>query len=190
MDATQSDDHVLNDRIARHLRELRAERGWSLDQLAQISGISRASLSRLEKAEVSPTAQVLGKLCAAHGLTLSRLMLLVEDEFVPLVKSTAQPVWTDPETGFRRRSVSPPARALTGEALDCRLRPDTCIDYDKPPREGLEHHLLLLEGRLAVKVDNRRFELTPGDCLRYRLSGPSRFETTPDHPARYLLFMV
>src|SRR6185369_13524860 len=113
---------------------------------AKRSGVSRATLSRLENGEVSPTASVLGKLCAAYGLTLSRLMHMVEDEFAPLVPRAAQPVWTDPSVGFRRRSVSPPARTLAGEALECELDPGARIAYDRAPRPGLKHHLVLVEG--------------------------------------------
>src|SRR5215510_865195 len=100
---------TIDRRIAQRLKSLRGERGWSLDELAKRSTVSRATLSRLENAEVSPTASVLGKLCAAHGLTLSRLMRMVEEDFPPLVRRDAQPVWIDPENGFRRRSISPPA---------------------------------------------------------------------------------
>src|SRR5262249_52763091 len=39
----------LDLRIARRLALLRAERGWSLDGVAARTGISRASLSRLER---------------------------------------------------------------------------------------------------------------------------------------------
>ena len=72
-------DTDLDRRIAQRLKALRQERGWSLDELAGLAGVSRATLSRLENADVSPTAAVLGKLCAAHGLTMSRLMMMVED---------------------------------------------------------------------------------------------------------------
>src|SRR5882672_8001349 len=94
--------------IAQRLKDLRAERGWSLDELARRSNVSRATLSRLENAEVSPTTSVLGKLCAAYGLTMSRLMHMVEDDFAPLIRRSMQPVWIDQSIGFRRRSVSPP----------------------------------------------------------------------------------
>src|SRR4051794_33060577 len=109
-----SNDIRADQRLAQRLRTLRAERIWSLDELASRSGVSRATLSRLENGDVSPTASVLGKLCAAYGLTMSRLMRMVEDDFIPLVRRADQPVWIDPETGFRRRSVSPPAQALAG----------------------------------------------------------------------------
>src|SRR3546814_6188293 len=130
------DEASIDRRVAQRLRGLRAERGWSLDELARRSAVSRATLSRLENAEVSATASVLGKLCAAYGLTMSRLMHLVEDDFAPLVRRNTQSVWTDPSIDFRRRSVSPPARTLAAEVLECEIGPGTRIAYDRPPRQG------------------------------------------------------
>jgi transcriptional regulator with XRE-family HTH domain len=190
MEHPSSDELSIDRRIARRLKALRTERGWSLDDLAGRCGVSRATLSRVENAEVSPTASVLGKLCAAYGLPMSRLMYMVEDDFVPLVRRESQPVWADPEIDFRRRSVSPPVRTLAGEVLECGLGPGTRIVYDEPPRPGLEHHLFLLEGRLDVTVGERTHELRPGDCLRYQLFGPSAFATPDACPARYVLFLV
>ena len=97
----------LSNRLSERLKELRQGRGWSLDELAAHSGLSRATLSRMEKGEVSPTAESLGRLCQAHGLPMSRLMMMVEDTFVPRVPVERQTEWTDPETGYVRRSVSP-----------------------------------------------------------------------------------
>ena len=190
MENQHLDDATIDRRIAQRLKTLRTERGWSLDELARRCTVSRASLSRLENAEVSPTASVLGKLCAAYGLTMSRLMHMVEDDFAPLVRRSTQLVWTDPELGFRRRAVSPPAQTLVGEALECELEPGTRITYDDPPRPGLEHHLLLIDGRLDVSVDEQTYELWPGDCLRYQLFGSSAFATPEQSAARYILFIL
>ncbi|MEQ8250946.1 MAG: XRE family transcriptional regulator [Oceanibaculum nanhaiense] len=190
MDSTLTDTHTIEDRLAQRLRALRGERGWTLDETAARSGISRATLSRLEKAEVSPTARVLGQLCAAYGLTLSRLMHLVEAEFAPLVPRAGQPVWHDAESGFHRRSVSPPAQSLAGEVLEGRLDPGARIAYDRPPRPGLEHHIVLLEGALAVTLGERTHDLQPGDCLRYQLFGASVFATPPHSGALYLIFIL
>jgi transcriptional regulator with XRE-family HTH domain len=183
-------DASIDRRIAGRLRALRAERNWSLDELARRSEVSRATLSRLENAEVSPTASVLGKLCAAFDLSLSRLMYMVEEDFAALVRRDAQPVWVDQSIGFRRRSVSPPAQPLAGEALECELKAGASITYERPPRRGLEHHLLLLEGRLEVAVDGQAYDLRRGDCLRYQLFGASAFRTPEGCAARYVLFMV
>jgi transcriptional regulator with XRE-family HTH domain len=183
-------DESIDRRIAQRIRALRTERQWPLDELAARSGVSRASLSRIENGEVSPTAAVLSRLCAAFGLTLSRLMVLVEEGFAPLVPRAAQLRWEDPETGYQRLVVSPPSPGLAGEVICCTLRPGTRIAYDGPPRPGLEHHLVMQEGSLSLTVDGVRHVLSPGDCLRYRLHGGSLFETPSSSGASYLLFMV
>ena len=177
-------------RLAVRLKTLRAERGWSLEELATRSNVSRATLSRMEKCEVSPTASVLGRLCAAYGLTMSRLMAMVEADHQPLVVKSEQPVWRDDVTGFERRSVSPPAENLSCEVLECRLLPGTEIDYPGPAKQGLEHHLILQEGGLEITLEDTVHILKPGDCLRYKLHGANAFCADQKLGARYLLVVL
>jgi len=184
------EDPSIDRRISERLKELRLERGWSLDDLARRSGVSRATLSRLENSAISPTTGMLSKLCAAYSLTMSRLMHLAEGDFPALVRRAAQSVWTDPALGFKRRAISPPARTLAGEVIEGELGPGARIAYDHVPKPGLEHHLFLLEGQLEITVGGQCHELKPGDCLRYQLFSPSAFATPKKTSARYLIFMV
>ena len=177
-------------RLADHLKTLRRERDWSLDRLAELSDVSRATLSRIENAEVSPTTDVLARLCAAFEMRMSRLLSMVEAEFRPVVRRAEQTVWTDPQIGFTRRAVSPSSPSLSAEVLDCRLEPNTTVSYETPPSGGLEHHLVMLDGKLKVTVDEVPYMLAAGDCLRYRLIGPSSFRTSEALGARYFLFLV
>ncbi|WP_419908453.1 helix-turn-helix domain-containing protein [Hoeflea sp.] len=178
---------TLNKDIADRLKALRQEHGWSLEELSDRCGVSRATLSRLENAEVSPTAHVLGKLCSAFGLTMSRLMSMVEAGFEPLVTRENQPYWEDQKAGLKRTNVSPPSQDLTLELIECRLAAGSLIDYPDPPNRDVEHHLYMLEGRLMLIVDGDAFQLRQGDCLRYRLKGRSTFRTDETGPARYIL---
>lgn len=180
----------LDTQIAARLRALRAERNWSLEELAKRSDVSRATLSRLENAEVSPTASVLGRLCAAYGMAMSRLMRMVEEDFEPVIRREAQWVWRDQAIAFERRSVSPPNAALAGEVIECSLGPDTRISYPEPSKPGLEHHLVMLEGRLRLTLGAAIHDVVAGDCLRYQLHGATEFATPDDTGARYILFMV
>ena len=181
---------ILTLRLADRLKKLRKDSGWSLDRLAQQSGVSRATLSRLENAEVSPTTEVLGKLCTTWGLTLSRLMALVEDSFEAVVRREDQPQWQDEKAGFTRISVSPPAGQLAAEMLSCELKPGANITYDAPPVPGLEHHLVLQSGYLEVEIEGVLHKLNEGDCLRYQLRGSSVFRTQKSKSARYILVQV
>jgi len=177
-------------RIAQRLGQLRGERGWSLDALADRTGISRATLSRLERGELSPTAAMLGTLCTVYGWTLSRLMADAETRPPNAVRAADQAAWTDPESGYRRRAVSPPAAGLRGELVEVHMPAGASVSFAASPVTGLEHHLWMIEGALTLDVEGAVFRLRPGDCLRYVLTGSTRFQSTGRREARYLVAIV
>ncbi|MBK3624838.1 helix-turn-helix domain-containing protein [Streptomyces sp. MBT49] len=177
-------------RIAGRLAQLRAERGWSLGELAERSGVSRSTLSRAERAEISPTASLLNRLCHVYGRTMSRLLGEVEAQAALVVRAGEQSVWEDRASGFVRRSVSPPHPALRGELVEGRLAAGADLSYDRPPVAGLEQHLWVLEGALEVTADGVAHHLAAGDCLRLRVWGPTRFRCAGDDEVRYVLAVV
>ncbi|MFD4530945.1 helix-turn-helix domain-containing protein [Kitasatospora sp. NPDC058397] len=180
---------AADERLANRLAELRLERGWTLEELARLADVSRSTLSRVERAEVSPTAALLGRLCAVYGRTMSRLLAEVESAPARLVRAADQRIWRDETTGFVRRSVSPPHGSLRAEIGEGRLPAGADIAYDRPCVADLEHHLWVFEGVLELTVDGERHLLGPGDCLRY-VSGTSRFRAPGPDDARYALVVV
>src|SRR5271167_3042670 len=94
-------------RIAERIRAERETRGWSLGDLAERSGVSKAMISKVERGEASPTAVLLGHLSGAFGITLSTLLARAEGVGSRLTRSAEQATWRDPETGLLRTSVSP-----------------------------------------------------------------------------------
>jgi transcriptional regulator with XRE-family HTH domain len=185
-----SGDEQVEARLAGRLAQLREERGWSLEELAQRTGVSRSTLSRLERTEISPTAALLNRLCAAYGRTMSQLLAEVEPEPPQLVRAGRQMVWRDESSGFTRRSVSPPHPGLRGELVEGVLRPGADISYDEPPVPGLEQHIWVLEGVLEVTAGGGVHEIRAGDCLRFRLWDRSRFRCPGPDPVRYALMIV
>lgn len=175
--------------LSDHLRGLRVARGLTLESLARTSGVSRATLSRIENAEVSPTAETLGRLAAAFALPISQLLAPLEQDFKPLIRHADQTVWSDRENGFSRRALSPPGGPLKLEMIECEIPPHQRISYEHPAIAGHEHHLVLLAGALTLTVDDVRHDLRAGDCLRYRLRGASSFETA-EQSARYIIAMA
>lgn len=178
-----------NQTLADHLRMIRLDRGLTLQELAGSSGVSRATLSRIENGEVSPTAETLGRLASAYALPLSRLLAPLEPNFRPLIRRADQTVWLDHRNGFSRRTLSPPSGQLTLEMIECEIAPGQRIAYDRPAFPGHEHHLVVLAGALTLTVDGVRHDLGAGDCLRYQLRGASVFETG-EQPARYIIAMA
>ncbi|MFC0624954.1 helix-turn-helix domain-containing protein [Kribbella deserti] len=182
--------HEIERRLAARLAELRAARGWSLDDLAAKTAISRSTLSRIERNEISPTAGLLGRLGVAYERTTSQLLAEVEAESPELLRAGDQPVWRDESTGFTRRMVSPPQAGLRAELVEARLAPGADIRYDEPAVPGLEQHLWMLDGTLELTIGSTKHVLRTGDCLRFRLWDRTHFHNPGVLSARYALTLV
>ncbi|CUH76635.1 helix-turn-helix domain-containing protein [Tropicibacter naphthalenivorans] len=180
----------LTVRLAKRLAGLRAAKGWTLDQLAGASGVSRAALSRLENAEVSPSADVLDKLAHAHGMSLARLLSLVEDGFVAHIRRDDQATWRDGESGLSKRIVSPGTGALAGEVQECKLSPGSDVFEEAGQVEGLEYHLVMISGFMRVELGHEGHALGPGDVLRFRRHGQMRLMTAKGQGAKFFLFTL
>lgn len=173
-------------KLAHHLRGLRETRNLTLVRLAQRSGISRASLSRIENAETSPTAETLGRLAAVYALPISQLLSPLEQDFQPVLKRGDQATWHDPAHDFQRRSVSPPNGQLSVELIEGTLGKGQRIEYAAPAIPGQEHHVYVLSGQIEITIDETTHSLSAGDCLRYVLFGSTAFKTT-DTPCTYVI---
>jgi transcriptional regulator with XRE-family HTH domain len=71
--AAQAGD--IDQHIAQRLKTLRSQGGLTLQDLASRSGVSRAMISKIERAEASATAALLHKLCVALETSLSDLLV-------------------------------------------------------------------------------------------------------------------
>ena len=177
--------------IANRLFLLRGEHGLSLDDVAKKSGISRATLSRIENADVSPTADTLSALCATFDIPLSRLIAETEDSFSALIPFEDQRELTDAKTGFTGRAVSPKSPDLLASVEEGHLPPDKQFraeDDDLKPSE--EIHLIVLDGALNVRLGKDDHDLTAGDCLRYKAYQTAVIQTPPSRGARFLKIRV
>ena len=133
---------------------------------------------------------MLGTLCAQYGWTISRLMAEAEDGPMAIVRAAEQLIWKDPGTGYVRRIVSPPNPHLKGEMVEVSLPAGASITYKATPHHGLEHHLWMLDGVLQLEIEGTAYRLEKGDCLRYVLSGASRFQCLGRRSARYIVSLV
>ena len=186
----ENETDPLESAIGERLRLLRVARSQTLDDLASASGVSRAMISRIERGEASPTAQLLSRLCAALDLTLSAFFAFAEGEGDPLSRREAQVVWRDPETGYQRRAVSPPGTAARVEVIDVEFPAGARIAY--PPetaKAGMTQHVWLFSGALRMTVAGTVHDLAPGDCLYMSITEGHVFENPGDVPAHYAVVL-
>lgn len=182
------------DGLARRLRLEREARGWSLGELAARSGVSKAMISKVERAEASPTAVLLGRLSGAFGLTLSTLLARAEGETGQLARAAAQPVWIDPATGYRRRQVSPQVSPLVAEhpldLTEVELPAGAEVAYPAASYAFLRQMIWMLDGTLTFREGDTTHVLEPGDCLALGAPVDCTFANRSSRPCRYLVAVV
>ena len=185
----------ITTRIARRVRELRDAEGFTLDALAERSGVSRSNISLIERGQSSPTAAVLDKLAAGLGVTLASLF---EDdappaaEPSPMARVAEQPVWTDPASGYVRRNLSPAARSPI-QLVDVVFPAGQRVAYESPAREvEIHQQVWMIEGVMEVSVGQEQWRLETGDCLAMRLDldRPIVYRNPTRKPARYLVALA
>ena len=69
---------TMNQRISARIRLERESRGWSLSELADRAGVSRAMIHKIERGDSSPTATLLARLSGAFGISMSTLIARAE----------------------------------------------------------------------------------------------------------------
>jgi transcriptional regulator with XRE-family HTH domain len=187
MDDLSGIDTRLGDRI----RGARLSQNLSLDGLAERSGVSRAMISKIERAESSPTAALLGRLCAGLGISLASLFEKEAQRGAPLSRAAEQPVWRDPATGYLRRDVAPRGTGSPVEIVDVTFPPGARVTFDRPwTSRGSDQHVWLFEGRLELTVGDTTHVLEAGDCLHMRLDRTITYHNPTDRPIRYAVVLM
>ena len=179
----------LGNRLALRLRLERDSRRWSLADLAERSGVSKATISKIERAEVSPTAVVLVRLAAAFDLTLAGLMLRAEGQGERLSRASQQPVWRDPETGYLRKQVfSRPDHPL--EIVRVELPARQRVTLPASSYAHIRQVVWVQTGSLVITEAGKRHVLGTGDCLGFGSPAEVSFANETTGPCVYVVALA
>lgn len=175
--------------IAARVRIERTARNWSLAELAQRSGVSKAMLSAIERNDTSPTAALLVRIAAAFDLTLSALIARSEQRGGNLSRAAEQPEWRDPETGYVRRHVSPQSDGPL-ELIRVEMPGGQKVSFPAASYTFIRQMIWLIEGRLDFHEGSVVHEMRTGDCLELGPPSDCMFETPGPEGAVYLVALV
>jgi transcriptional regulator with XRE-family HTH domain len=185
-------DTIVDDtshRLAQRLRLERDSRGWSLAELAERAGVSKATISKIERAEVSPTAVVLVRLAGAFDLTLAGLTLRAETSGERLTRAADQPVWRDPATGYLRKQVfSRPDHPV--ELVRVELPPRQRVTLPASSYARIRQLVWVQSGNLVITEGGERHPLGPGDCLGFGQPADTTFANETNAACVYVVALA
>ncbi|WP_370677207.1 helix-turn-helix domain-containing protein [Pleomorphomonas sp. PLEO] len=184
-----SEENDIDRRIGARIRIERESRGWSLTELAEKASVSRAMIHKVERGDSSPTANLLGKLSGALGLSMSTLMARAEAPEGRLIRRDDQPLWTDPDTGYLRRQVSPRSD-LPMEIVEVTLPAGRQVPMPASAYAFLRQLIWVLDGDLTFIEGAARHEMHAGDCLELGPPADCVFKNDSPHACTYAVALL
>lgn len=164
MEPMDAELEEILDSVGPRLRALRRDRGLTLEELAEATGISVSTLSRVESGKRRPTLDLLIPLARAHRVALDQLV--------------AAPATGDPRVHLKplrkkRGSVLVPLTQYPGRVQVFKQ----VLAYREPKlvtHTGYEW-LYVLAGRLRLILGEREFLLRPGEVAEFDTGEPHWF---------------
>jgi transcriptional regulator with XRE-family HTH domain len=185
-------DDIANDissTIGKRIHAERSTRDWSLAELADRSGVSKAMLSTIERGKTSPTAALLVRIASAFGMTLSTLIARAELQGGGLLREGDQPVWRDPATGYVRRHLST-ASEMPLELIRVQLPAGAKVNFPAASYAFIKQQLWLIAEQLEFTEGDIVHRLEPGDCLALGAPSDCSFHAPGPDDADYLVALV
>lgn len=169
--AAEPSDSITHD-LGGRVKELRTQRGWSLDALAKSSGVSRSMLSQVEREQANPTLVVALRIARAFGVELSDLLQ------APGVSSKVSVIRAGDRTYHYRsdkdcsiRTLSPLNLEKDVEMYEVRLAPGGAL-RSSAHYNGTREYLTVAKGRVHIESGEDGEDLTTGDSASYRADVP------------------
>lgn len=173
--------------LAESLRTRRKAKGLAIEQLADLSGVSRSMISKIERAEAVPSTSVLSQLAEALGVTFSQLMVEQEEQEVVVLPQRVQPVLRDQGSGFTRRCISP---MLPGRGIDWVLNTlpvGSSTGEFTAHRRGTDEYIYVLSGTLEAQLGDQVQRLEAGDAIYFQATRAHEFRNLGNVDCQYFL---
>jgi transcriptional regulator with XRE-family HTH domain len=175
--------------VARTMQALRADRGWSLDQLAARSGVSKGVLVALEQGRSNPNLATLARIGDAFGVPVTQL---VDVSGEPTVRVSApgsgRTLWRGPSggTGTILGATDPP---WATELWRWTLQPGETFGGDAHAPATREM-VWVESGTLTLTVAGERHQIGPGQCARFPAGRPHRYTNDATDPVQLTMVVV
>ena len=185
----ETSPEAINENLGKRVRKLRADRGWSLEELANASGVSRSMLSEIEREKANPTLTVTFRIARAFGLTLQELIESAEASAskIQVIRANDRNQVYRSDKQCEIRTLSPLNLEKDVEFYEVSLKQGGAL-RSQPHFEGTREFLTVEEGSVRIESDMDNDELTKGDSGTYRADVPHAIVNTGKGDA--LVFLV
>ncbi|RSM59608.1 XRE family transcriptional regulator [Actinoplanes sp. ATCC 53533] len=168
------------------LRAARRAHGFTLDQLAAATGLTKGFLSRVERDETSPSVASLVTLCEVMSLDVGELFAVSD---ATLVRRDTAPAINLGGTGVSERLMTP-RRESRLQLIHTIAEPGGTGGTDFYTINCQLEVVYLLKGAVEVVFPDRRQELVAGDALTFPGNEPHTWSNTSQTDTAELIWVL
>ena len=158
--------------LAGRLKQLRAERKWSLEALSQTCGVSRSMLSEIERGNVNPTLAVTFAIARAFNMQIGEFLETPQAASnMQVIRREDRAYHFRSDKNVRIRTLSPLPLEKDVEFYEVTLQPGGALK-SAAHYTGTREFLTVEKGRVRVVSGNDSEDLDRGDSVSYRADVP------------------
>ena len=171
--------------IGDNLRNIREKRNLSLDQLSELTGVSKSMLRQIEIGRSSPTISTIWKI--ANGLRVSFTTLLRKPVIQAVVRSFRgeKPLTAEAEH-YRLFPLIPFEPQQSFETYYVEIDPGT--GFLGEPHEGnVLEYVFVLKGTLQVSVGGDNYEINESEFLQFQANCSHKYKCMSNEMASAIM---
>ncbi|MBU9713887.1 helix-turn-helix domain-containing protein [Evansella tamaricis] len=174
------DAEKLAKQVGETLRRIRQERGLSLQELAEITEVSKLTLGKIERGEANPSLTVIWKI--ANGLTIPISVLVTEHQDVVVSRKNKGNKVLSANGACSLEPIFDSTNYGSSEIHRAFLKPNSEYSPD-PHQPGVVEYVTVMKGELILKIQEAIYHLHEYDAIKFRgdqrhtYSNPTNSET-------------
>ena len=178
----------LKSALSRNVKRLRTSRGWSLDELATRSGISRAMIVQVEGAKTNASLGTICEIADALAVPVQSLIELEDESRVQVVRADETSVlWSDKKESWARLLCGTSTREKL-EFWSWRLGPDAEYTSRAHP-QGTRELIWVTAGKFSLATGGNETTVSAGDCIIFEADQQHSYRNAGRRPCEFTMIV-
>jgi transcriptional regulator with XRE-family HTH domain len=162
--------------VAQNLKAIREERKLSLDNLAELTGVSKSMLGQIERGESNPTISVVWKIANGLKISFTSLVSAPQPDISVIEKSQIEPLLED-NGKYRVFPFFPIGENRPFEIYTIEIEPGGYLSAEPHP-SGTQEFICVFSGELTVRIGQQENQVNPGGAIQFRADRPHAYHNS------------
>lgn len=162
-----------NQTIGKRLKKARQNRNMTLDELAEVTGVSKPMLGQIERGQSSPTVTTLWKIATGMKIPFSSFLQEQEAEYT-VVDLQERDVLIEENGAMKVYTLFAFDPIRSCEAFYIEFE-SGCKHMSDKHNDGVEEYIFVVHGKLDMVLNNTKISLKETQAIRFEANIPHSY---------------